>query len=418
MKKLILMLVLMLNYSFVAAQTNQNVWLTAQTKAPVLIEGYGIIPAMTESEYQKFFAPLAKYSDFIQIKRKPKKLSPAARFGLNLVVNQKNVGWILDGGEARGYTLYADINGDGDLTNDAPLVFKKTDGKHSYNFRAVLTETVGSRKQKYPLDMKIEVVEAKSEKKFGLRVSHATLRHGMLNVDNRRIAFALSGSRGIYNTEFNKLYFDLNADRRLDTETGFSEEIYKISERYINIGDRTYEFSVDRYGAQLTLKPLAKKMPARANLLPGNTAPDFSFKDLKGNARKLSDYRGKIVLLDVWGTWCPFCVKEAPALSAFYKKLKDQEFEIVSLNKGDTFENIQKFIGEYEMNWTHSQADETFLRLYRVDDFPTYFLLDKEGKIVSNTMRLGEEMYQKIEQMLGIQLVNLNNDIETIAAKD
>ncbi len=59
------------------------------------------------------------------------------------------------------------------------------------------------------------------------------------------------------------------------------------------------------------------------------------------------------------------------------------------------------------MNWTHSQADEAFLKLYRVDRYPTYFLLDKEGKIVSNTMRPGEDMYKKIEQLLEGQ----SNDI-------
>ncbi|HKO96541.1 MAG TPA: TlpA disulfide reductase family protein [Pyrinomonadaceae bacterium] len=402
MRKLTAMLVLILNHSFVAAQANQNVLLTAKTEPPVLLDRDSVTPGMTESEYRKLFAPLAKYSDFIPIKRKPKKLSAAAKFGLNLVVNHKNIGWILDGSEARGYTLYADINGDGDLTNDAQLKLRKTDGKYSYKFREVLTETVGNRKQKYPLDLKIEISETKAEKKLGLKISDVTLRRGTLDVAGRQIAFGLRGTQGIYNGEFDNLYFDLNGDGRLDTETKYSEEAYKIPEKYVNIGDKTYEFSVDRYGDSLTLKPLAEKMPARASLKAGSAAPDFSFKDLKGTERRLSDYRGKIVLVDIWGAWCLFCVKEAPALSATYKKLKDKGFEIVSVNQGDTIEKIQKFIGEHEMSWTHSQADEAFLRLYRVDEYPTYFLLDKEGKIVSNTMRPGEEMYKKIEQMLGI----------------
>lgn len=324
MKKLIAVLLLILNYSFAAAQIDQNALLRAKTEPPVLVEKDGIIPAMTESEYRKLFAPLAKYSDFIPIIRKPKKLSPAAKFGLNLVVNQKNVGWILDGSKSGGYTLYADINGDGDLTNDAPIRFKKTEGKYSYQFRTILTETVISRKQKYPLDMKIVVSEATAEKKLGLKVSDRSLRSGTLDIDGRRIAFALGGVGGIYNHEFNNLYFDLNSDGNLDTETKYSEEVYKIPEKYVNIGDKTYEFSVDRYGNSLTLKPMPEKMPARALLQPGSAAPDFSFKDLNGTERKLSDYRGKIVLVDIWGVWCPYCVREAPALSATYKKLKAQ----------------------------------------------------------------------------------------------
>lgn len=54
------------------------------------------------------------------------------------------------------------------------------------------------------------------------------------------------------------------------------------------------------------------------------------------------------------------------------------------------------------MNWTHLQADDRLLQLFRVDRYPTYFLLDKEGKIISNTMRPGEEMYKKVEEMLEI----------------
>lgn len=80
--------------------------------------------------------------------------------------------------------------------------------------------------------------------------------------------------------------------------------------------------------------------------------------------------------------------------------MKEKGFEIVSLDTGDTVENLRKFIAEKQMNWTHSQIDNALLQLYRVDRHPTYFLLDKEGKIISNTLRAGEEMYKKIEEML------------------
>lgn len=404
MKNLIAMLVLTLNCSFVMAQTNQNIPLTAKTELPVLVERGGISFAMTESEYRTLAARLAKYSQFVPITRKPGKLSAAAGFGFNLVVNHKNISWILDGSETRGYTLYADINGDGDLTNDSPLKFKKTDGKYSYTFHKVLTETIGNRKQKYPFYLKIEVSEdtprGKTEKQVVLKTSDATFRRGMLNINGRQMAFGLSGSQGIYNTEYNNLYFDLNGDGRLDTESKYSEEAYKIPEKYINIGETTYEFSVDRYGDSLTLKPLAEKLPARAELTVGNPAPEFALKDLDGKMHRLSDFRGKVVLLDFWGTWCAPCVAEAPNLAAAYKKLKEKGFEIISLDKGDTIEDLRKFIAEKQMNWTHAQTDEALSQLFRIGGYPTYFLLDKEGKIISNTVRPGEELYKKIEELL------------------
>ncbi|HEX8736744.1 MAG TPA: TlpA disulfide reductase family protein [Pyrinomonadaceae bacterium] len=407
MKKLIVILILVFSYSSIAAQTNQNNSLTAKTEPPVLvdIDKGGISYAMPESEYQKLALRLAKYSSFIPIKRKPKKLSASAKFGINLVVDKKNIGWILDGSEIGGYTLYADINGDGDLTNDRPLKLKKTDGKYSYIFQTVLTEIVDNRKQKYPVQLKIEVAEevplGKTEKQLALKTSDATVRRGMLDINNRRTAFALSGSQGIYNSEFNYLYLDLNGDGRLDTETKYSEEAYKISEKYINIGETTYEFTVDRYGDNLSLKPLPEKLPARPALLPGSPAPDFSFKDLDGRQRRLSEFRGKVVLLDFWGTWCAPCIAEAPNLAKAYQRLKEKGFEIISVDKGDAVEDLRKFISEKQMNWTHTQIDDALSQLFRINGFPTYFLLDKEGKIVSNTLRPGEEMYKKIEEMLG-----------------
>jgi peroxiredoxin len=237
-------------------------------------------------------------------------------------------------------------------------------------------------------------------KTLALKADSTTTRRGVLNVDNHRIAFNLAGRDGFYNSDYDYLYFDLNGDGKFDTGTRYSPESYKVPEKHINIGDTTYEFTVDRYGNSLTLKPLAEKLPARAELSIGNQAPEFSFKDIDGKQHRLSDFRGKTVLLDFWGVWCAPCIVEAPNLAAVYKRLKGKGFEVIGLDTRDTPEVLRKFITEKQMNWTHLQADDALLQLYRVDRYPTYFLLDKEGKIISNTTRAGKEMYKKVEEML------------------
>jgi thiol-disulfide isomerase/thioredoxin len=406
MKIFTLFLLLLLGYLTIAAQEKQNDSIVAGTEAPVLLDksGAGINYAMTEDEYKNMMKRLSAQRNFIQIKNKPGNLTAAARFGLNMVVDGKNVGWILDGDDERGYVFYMDWNADGNLNNDDPVKLKKIDGKYTHLFSKTLAETVDNRKRKYRFDLKIEVakVEPPGETvgKLAIKYYDSTARRGTLNIADRQIAFRLDGTGGIYNTQYNNLYFDLDGDARLDTETRYSPEKYKITEKYVNIGDRTYEFSVDRYGERLTLKPLAEKLLDRVNLTAGNSAPEISFTDLGGTARRLSDFRGKVVLLDFWGLWCAPCVAEAPNLAAAYRRLKEKGFEIVSFDKGDTIENLKKFIDKTGMNWTHSQMDDALSQLYRVDRYPTYFLLDKEGKIVSNTLRPGEELYKKIEEML------------------
>jgi thiol-disulfide isomerase/thioredoxin len=391
----------------IAAQEKRADSIVAGTEAPVLLDksGAGVNFAMTEDEYGKLMNRLAAAGrDYIRIKNKPEKLTAEARFGLNMVVNGKNVGWILDGSDERGYVFYLDWNADGNLNNDGSVKLKKIDGKYTHLFSKTLIETIDNRKRKYRFDLKIEVAKVEppgeSVGKLAIKYYDSTSRRGTLNVADRQVAFGLDGSAGIYNSPYNNLYFDLNGDGKLDVQTRYSPEKYKITEKYVNIGDATYEFSVDRYGDRLTLKPLAEKLPARVNLTPGNSAPEISFTDLDGQERRLSDFRGKVVLLDFWGLWCAPCVAEAPNLAAAYRKLKEKGFEIVSFDKGDTIENLKKFIDKTRMNWAHSQADETILQLYRIDRYPTYFLLDKEGKIVSNTLRPGEELYKKIEEML------------------
>jgi thiol-disulfide isomerase/thioredoxin len=388
--------------SAVGAQTGKPI--VVKTEAPKLLaEDGGDFVAMDEKQFAETSRRYSSMSSFVGIKRKPAKLSAAALFGFNISIQGKNTSWILDRDEKNEYLLYTDLNGDGDLANEKPLSFKKTDGRQVIEIHRPLTETFNNQRRKYAYNVRIEALEElsidKSQKRTVLKIQTQTMRRGSLKLNDRQIAFAMIGSGGNYDFDYNRLYFDLDGDGKFDTETPFSPEVYLVKEKFINFGDASYEFAVDHYGDSLTFKPLAKKMPARADLRIGSTAPDFSFKDLDGKARRLSDFRGKIVLIDVWGSWCAPCRREAPKLSAVYKNLKGKNFEIVSLNKNDDVKTIREFIGEHQMNWIHTQVEEDFLTLYRVNGYPTYFLLDKDGKIISNTLRAGEEMYKKIEEL-------------------
>ena len=402
--KLILFFILAF-FSFLPAVAQPGGIITAKTGAPTQLgdEG-GLSFGLNEQKFMELSRKIsAANPNFVGIKQKPARLTAAALFGFNLVIGQKNSSWILDRDAKNDYVLYADFNADGNLSNDKPLNFKKVDGKYVAEVHKILAETVNKQRRKYSYDLRLEVAEElsrdKTEKETILKIQGGTMRRGNFSLNDRQIAFALIGHNGIYDYEAYHLYIDLDGDEKFDSQTLYSPEVFRVSEKYINIEDRSYEFKTDRYGNSLTLKPLAKKLPDRADLRVGSPAPDFAFKDLDGNARRLSDFRGKIVLLDVWAMWCAPCVREAPKLSAAYKKLKEKNFEIVSLNKNDPLENLRKFIAENQMYWTHATTDESFLNLYRVDQYPTYFLIDKDGKIISNTLRPGEEMYKKIEEM-------------------
>lgn len=386
----------------ISAQVNVGKSILAKTDAPVFMKSEGTNLVMTKTEYENLMAKISDNPNFIKIRQKPLRLKEPSYYGINLVIGGKNICWMLEGNETDGFKLYADWNADGNLRNDKPVKFKKIGDTYSY--KKILTETVDGKPHKYPYQMEIELAKivrpTGDDEKLALRVSDGTIRDGILNIENQQLKFRIFGQGGIYDYETNSIYFDFNGDGKFDTQTRYSPEYYKVREKYINIGDKTYEFTVDRYGDQMTLKPHPQKLPDRADLSEGSPAPDFAFKTLDGKSYKLSAFRGKIVLLDIWGLWCAPCVAEAPSLAQAYQKLKDKGFEIISLDQGDKIENLQKFIVEKQMNWTHTQTDDEFISLYRIDRYPSYFLLDKDGKIISNSMRAGEEMYRKIEELL------------------
>lgn len=361
--------------------------LTASTGKPELIEsGGGVMLAMTEEEYQKFAGQLTKMANFVPMKRKPANLSPKARFGINFVLEGLNRSWALDGDEKKGYVLYADLNANGDLSDDPPQRFEKKDGKYFLLFQFTARETNKEGAETYPVTFKLVVSQVtppgRSQPQPCLLCYNRTIRRGTLQLGNRQMAFSLIGSGGIYNASYNYVFFDLDGDGKLDSET----ESYLISEKYVNIGETSYEFVVDRYGRSLTLNPLAEKMPPRVILLPGYPAPDFSFTDLDGKKRKLSDYRGKVVLLDFWGTWCGPCVAAVPKLVEAYGKLHAQGFEILGIDTDDAEEKLRAFIAEKKMPWAQALEKDggPIQKLYRIVGFPTYYLIGKNGIIVTD----------------------------------
>jgi thiol-disulfide isomerase/thioredoxin len=377
---------------------------TANTEAPVLLKGAGVAFAMPEEEYRKIAERLSKNPRFVGMKRKPAGLTAGAKFGFNLSFGGLNRSWVLDGDDRQGYVLYADINGNGDLADDTPLRFTNDSGKYHALLKQTVTEKIDGRDENYTVELRLEVGPVpkpdQSDPQLALKISSETLRRGVIRVGGREVAFALVGSQGIYNRDYNRLYFDLNGDGQPDMTTPKSAESYAVMDKYVNLAGASYEFTVDRLGRSLTLKPLAEKLPDRASLEVGSAAPEFSFSDIDGKRHRLSDYRGKVVLLDFWGVWCGPCVAEAPKLAAIHKKLHEKGFEVIGIHMGNEMAALREFIAEKGMTWPQSIEEERGVlhRLFRVDGWPTYYLIGNDGTIRANNLRPGDELIKKVEQ--------------------
>lgn len=112
-------------------------------------------------------------------------------------------------------------------------------------------------------------------------------------------------------------------------------------------------------------------------------APDWELKDLEGKSIKLSDVKGKVVLLNFWATWCPPCRKEIPALIALQSKYRDQGLVVIgiSLDEGGA-STVKPFATRMKINYPVVIGDEKTAAAYGgIQAIPTTFYIDREGNV-------------------------------------
>jgi len=116
-----------------------------------------------------------------------------------------------------------------------------------------------------------------------------------------------------------------------------------------------------------------------------NVAPDFELKDVNGKPVRLSDFKGKVVLLNFWATWCGPCKIEIPWFIEFEKQFKDKGFAVIGVATDEEgWEVVKPYIDRQQVNYRVVVGDEeTSQRYGGVESLPTTFLIDREGKIAS-----------------------------------
>lgn len=112
-------------------------------------------------------------------------------------------------------------------------------------------------------------------------------------------------------------------------------------------------------------------------------APDFVLKDSNGNPVKLSDYKGKVVLLNFWATWCGPCALEIPWFMEFEQQYKSQGFAVLGVSMDDDGWNaVKPYIAEHKLNYRVLLGNDSVAQLYGgLDALPTTFIVDRDGKI-------------------------------------
>jgi thiol-disulfide isomerase/thioredoxin len=112
-------------------------------------------------------------------------------------------------------------------------------------------------------------------------------------------------------------------------------------------------------------------------------APELTLSDTQGVSRSLADYRGQVVLVNLWATWCPPCKEEMPTLQAYYEKYREAGFVIVAINDGDPQPDVLQFVEDYELTFP-VWLDPTYIateQAFNTINLPTSFVIDRSGTI-------------------------------------
>jgi len=120
----------------------------------------------------------------------------------------------------------------------------------------------------------------------------------------------------------------------------------------------------------------------------GLPAPNFSLPDLDGKMVSLSDYRGKVVLLNIWATWCPPCVEEMPSMEKLYQELQGEGLEILAVSIDESgAQDVLPFMQKHKLSFPAlTDTKGTIKGLYQIAGVPESFIIDKDGILVEKVI--------------------------------
>ena len=333
---------------------------------------------------------------------------------------------VVDEPEGHDTKIYVDANGNGDLTDDPPVEWNKK--QYPGQNGAQLTNYMGKIQLPLTAGDKLATVSLGAYRFDKNDTQRAALKdilfyysdyayegqitlggkeyRAMLADDNATGDFRGKPASGRSGSGV-RLMIDLNGDHKFD----FRSEMFDVAKPF-NVGGTSWQVADLTPAGSFRIEKSSEtvaEIPTPPDLSVGKTVPSFEAKTIDGKPVHFpEDYKGKVVLLDFWATWCGPCMAEAPNVVKAYHELHSRGFEIlgVSLDTENSADKIKRVTAEKGMSWPQiydgKAWDAEVARKYGIESIPAPLLIDGDtGKIIAvQDDALGEKLVPTLKAAL------------------
>ncbi|MEO6656219.1 MAG: TlpA disulfide reductase family protein [Pyrinomonadaceae bacterium] len=292
--------------------------------------------------------------------------------------------------------IYVDLDGDNTLSKEEKYTLKPSGSDNPY-----LWEITADLKMKEGLfktcPIFLQYFKSVKMDKMGpedrlITQSTEVMARGAVDVRGKKVLFqyAYLADKNKVDPQAGMLGVDMDGNGNVDMgsmsaeSTKANEEtvVFRVGELYL----ATKKADVGKN--QIVVVEREAKDYKRFEVYINKEFPDFNFTDFDGKKRKFSEFRGKYVLLDVWGFWCGPCRRELPYIREAHRRFGARNLVIVGLNTDENLDvdSMKKALSNAQMTWTNAQFSSVadFLKTgLRVNSFPTTFLISPDGKVLS-----------------------------------
>lgn len=341
--------------------------------------------------------------------------------------------FVLDEPTNADFKIYIDKNQNGDLTDDGDGAWNtKRDGdRPMYGVMDVTlrasygTATEETSSSDYTIGL-YRFVRTGNNPVFSYRESSRT---GMVTIDGKshKVLLVENDANGLFNKPVSSvdeagktrpiwLKIDLADDGKFSSGTIDARAPFKI-------GDSAYEAVISDDGSKIsiakTTKPIVELTPKRVEPKPllkaGSPAPDFVAQKWGGGDLKLSQYKGKIVVLDFWATWCGPCQASMPHIESIYKSVNKKEVVVLGVCVWDEKAAYEKWVPTNKKKYSfqfafdpagNDNAKSIASSLFNVSGIPTTYIIDKNGNVADAIVGYdkGDARVEEALKKLGVKI--------------